>query len=602
MFAKLVGEGYENPHADSDLPLDVNYAKIAEWLVSWCSWDQIICEKHIVIILYVKSYSMLHMSQLDRRLVSSDWPKKLQLIQSKTREAAKDLSPGLINQLRTTEDGAVLDYFDAKDILGKLMETAERGLLGSLTGAAGTWERVVKAYESTLLQVAEGGMTLSRYVDYEIPYLKKQASKNQQLITDLDKRSAEAIKSADQSAAEFREECEKFGIPPVCANTKARMRAALVAKAAQEVPGKIKDAVDLVVDDVSLGQAMSYYATFVKKQSLGMDSLQQLVTLAEVREGRTPEIDSLHGETGQPNADEVTGLETGAAMDERHQGSTSALRDSIQWDIEVSETGLNAEKSISWDVDVDVGMDAQNKGNLNEEVGDDQAARQDWKTDFSVDVAIEDQGVDGSSNVQELDVGIGMPDATLPAVEKDFLENILSPAAKRILHDASYRAMLLDDLFELQSFLSRRHSELISAQDTLQPTAHHVDDSVEGDDAESVLLYMKSVDRAIELLTEERMMQLLSILSSSVYVEQIVSKFLRKAGQEGKFRAAVQDAEHRKLDAQRQLMGDSAKLAALIRRTKRIKMEIESALRAKLHRPVNIQGEINVVLNSANLK
>jgi len=34
MFAKLVGEGYENPHADSDLPLDVNYAKIVEWLVS----------------------------------------------------------------------------------------------------------------------------------------------------------------------------------------------------------------------------------------------------------------------------------------------------------------------------------------------------------------------------------------------------------------------------------------------------------------------------------------------------------------------------------------------------------------------------------------
>jgi len=34
MFASLVGEGYERPNADSDLPLDVNYAKVSEWLVS----------------------------------------------------------------------------------------------------------------------------------------------------------------------------------------------------------------------------------------------------------------------------------------------------------------------------------------------------------------------------------------------------------------------------------------------------------------------------------------------------------------------------------------------------------------------------------------
>lgn len=34
MFAKLVGEGYDRPNAENELPLDVNYAKVAEWLVS----------------------------------------------------------------------------------------------------------------------------------------------------------------------------------------------------------------------------------------------------------------------------------------------------------------------------------------------------------------------------------------------------------------------------------------------------------------------------------------------------------------------------------------------------------------------------------------
>lgn len=35
LTAKLVGSGYERPTADSELPLDINYAKLGEWLVSF---------------------------------------------------------------------------------------------------------------------------------------------------------------------------------------------------------------------------------------------------------------------------------------------------------------------------------------------------------------------------------------------------------------------------------------------------------------------------------------------------------------------------------------------------------------------------------------
>lgn len=37
LTAKLVGGGYERPDADKELPLDVNYAKLPEWLVRRCS-------------------------------------------------------------------------------------------------------------------------------------------------------------------------------------------------------------------------------------------------------------------------------------------------------------------------------------------------------------------------------------------------------------------------------------------------------------------------------------------------------------------------------------------------------------------------------------
>ena len=45
-------------------------------------------------------------------------------------------------------DEVTVDYFRSKEILARLSETAERGLLGSLKGLAGTWERIVRAYES----------------------------------------------------------------------------------------------------------------------------------------------------------------------------------------------------------------------------------------------------------------------------------------------------------------------------------------------------------------------------------------------------------------------------------------------------------------------
>lgn len=35
LIAKLEGGGYERPDADKGLPIDINYAKLNEWLVSF---------------------------------------------------------------------------------------------------------------------------------------------------------------------------------------------------------------------------------------------------------------------------------------------------------------------------------------------------------------------------------------------------------------------------------------------------------------------------------------------------------------------------------------------------------------------------------------
>ena len=46
-------------------------------------------------------------------------------------------------------DENAMNYFRSLEILEKLKETAERGMMGHLKGDAGKWEKIVKAYESS---------------------------------------------------------------------------------------------------------------------------------------------------------------------------------------------------------------------------------------------------------------------------------------------------------------------------------------------------------------------------------------------------------------------------------------------------------------------
>ena len=59
---------------------------------------------------------------------------------------------------------------------------------------------------------------------------------------------------------------------------------------------------------------------------------------------------------------------------------------------------------------------------------------------------------------------------------------------------------------------------------------------------------------------------------------------------------AAQEAEQRRTEVQRQLMADTARLAALLEQTRRAKQTAEAALGAKLGRRVNIMGDVNNML------
>ncbi len=57
------------------------------------------------------------------------------------------MPPSTIRQVAGSADAPV-DYFRAAAIRDRLAAAGERSLFGGLTGQAGTWDKIVKAYEN----------------------------------------------------------------------------------------------------------------------------------------------------------------------------------------------------------------------------------------------------------------------------------------------------------------------------------------------------------------------------------------------------------------------------------------------------------------------
>lgn len=426
-----------------------------------------------------------------------------------------------------------------------------------------------------MLHVAEAGLTLARNVDFEIPYLKKAAAKNQQLLGDLDRRKGEALKSAAAAAAEYLQECKAMGIAKTATASPAALRRALI-DLTQELPELMEAAVK-AVRAPEVGEAAKFYARFT--EATGCDGAE-LPTLQEVQEGRTagPDAAMLAAIASNDDTPQDQGPQVDWGLPSDDAGEVSG----VAW---ATDTGAEDAAGISWDLGVieteDAGADASHTG--------------------------PDGGVGISWDIDISDTGEASMDTTAAAAPEEQLAQTAAretsanaavagpPEVQRLVADASYRARLLDDLYELRAFLAQRCSELGSNSAQLLPSAVSDADV----DAAAAATLRSAVDEAISAFTGGRMVQLLSIATSASFRDRLASQLGRSAGQESKFKRAAAEAEARKTEAQRHLVAESAKLAVLLRRTREAKTEVETALGAKLARRINVQGEINAVLAQA---
>lgn len=565
---RKVGEGYDRPDGDSQLPVDIKYDKLQEWLV-------------------------------DRRQVPTDWVRRLQAVQAQAAAAVAELPPGFLAQLEGGED-APLNYARAKQVLERLAETAEKSLLGSYKGAAGVWGKLVHAYESNLLFVAEAAQALARNVDYEIPFHKKQVARAQQQLADFERKKADSAKSAAAAAAEFQAECAALGVDA------DRLRPSLLALAA-ELPTAMGEAVALLWAG-GVTEALEYYRAFVELVAgpAGADSRAQaaagsealLPTLAEVRAGGTvpPTAEQLAAvavtATGSCGAAARIdwGPLGGGAEAAGEAGADAGGPGGISWDLDAADLSAGAGEAgggagIAWDVEAEApaggAADAEDDGG-----GGGAAIEISW------DIGVSDTG-EGLEHRGHAPGGPSSAALAATAVEAEADAESAAPAeVRRLIVDAEYRTRLLDDLCELLAFLAQRCAELSSNKGSELLASGGAAEAVQHVSADVAARLREAVSAALTGLESDRLRRLLAIRTSARFVDRLAASLEKKAGQEAKFLRAGRDTEARRGEVQRQLMADSARLAALVREARAAKAAAEVGLGAKLWRRVNIMGEL----------
>ena len=419
--------------ADDDLPIDVHYDKLIDWLV-------------------------------DRKKVSKDWRKKLAGVHAKLSELVRDL-PGTLTKTHGlgVPDSSLVDnvgepqrwdYFRAVLVRDRIVAGADlredrsksdpdgsafpdvphanatdpsrdddteketekektRGLFGRLTGKAKAWDDVVRMYEKDALHLPECGSTMTRFADYDAPFARREKERLAKQLGDAERREAEHRRSAAAAKEKFAKMCaEVFGTEKG-------------ATIAESVDGDKNDKNDL-----------SFFQSLVDGLADGLDAVFDAAVAAarsdavgEAAEHYARWTDWAHGERIRAG---FVSQETGESLDGRvtvesltphlarlRAMATSAEAELIGRDFEKSRKAVSSkdaeDAAFASTTDVDVATDFEVATNADDARVEPPAGGIDW------DVSVVDAKVEPPAGGIDWDVGVAAESTGTPAaVEIDW--------------------------------------------------------------------------------------------------------------------------------------------------------------------------------------
>ncbi|XP_004304381.1 PREDICTED: CDK5RAP3-like protein [Fragaria vesca subsp. vesca] len=548
------------PTADDigNLPIDITFSRLGEWLV-------------------------------DRKRIPGDWRKRLAAVRARISKEFASL-PKDINPYFHTLDPDGIGYLEAKQIYDILVKSApeSRNIFGRLSGAAGAWESIVRAFEKDYIYLGEAAQIMVQNVNYEIPYQKKQVQKIQQQLTELEHKEADIKRTAALSAAKYVEACQELGL-------KGNNVRSELLETAKSLPSTFNTILEVINGD-SVSRALEYYSNFVRYAHTEKDkSLAVLTNLKDLRE-HPPSLDV---------SVDLEVVDSGNVQDSNNvTADADANADSIDWDFSVDSS------QIDWDIgtveeaeDAGNGLGPYEMVNASEilQSSPNEAAQSDLVPEVSVsdiswDISVETPQVDtiddvNLSNVVENQTSV-LDTSTQTTEIKEGRSQLL---------ETEYRNKILDDLNEIKAFLNQRlvelkNEETLSLQHQVQSVAPFVLQQYAHDAIETML---SDVSLAISFLTNRKTRDLIMILNSKRFLDRLVSSLEEKKHHEVKLKDGLKGLATKRMELHNSLSSSWPKQEAALAKTCELKKLCESTLSSMFDgRPVHIIGEINALLNS----
>ncbi|AQL03385.1 CDK5RAP3-like protein [Zea mays] len=554
-----------DPSEIRNLPIDIAFGRLQEWLV-------------------------------DRKRVPHDWRKRLAGIRARIAPAFSALPRNLHPSLLAL-DPEEIGYLEAKKIYSILLEsnTESRNIFGRLTGSAGEWESIIKAYEKDHVFLGEAAQIMVQNVNYDIPYQRKQMQKTQQQLAELDRREADIKRLAALSATRYVEACQELGLQGI------NVREELI-ESAKTLPSTFSKILEVLNSD-PVSNAMEYYTTFVKdchtEDKRNSDSV--LPKLKDLQANPPSlhvsvynEIKSSLGEASKsPGFTVIAGeIDSNVAAADDIDWDISVDTNEIDWDIgAVEQPGEESGDGFGSYEIIDANIELAGSENYNVGVSDKSMNKEDLASsesgicwDITADSSEEIASIQNASSVLE--------QSQSQMIAED----------RSLLLEKEYRNNILDDLLEVKSFLTQRLGEMRNAdtsslQHQVQAVSPFVLQQHAPDSLENMLVEISS---AISLLTNQKTLDLIMILNSKRFLDRLVSSLEEKKHHEVKLREGLGDLSVKRMELQNALSSSWPKQEAAITKTRELKKLCESTLSSVFDgRPVYIIGEINTLLSSS---
>lgn len=505
---------------EQNVPIDIHTNKLLEWLIS-------------------------------RRHCKKDWQQSAFVIREKINNAIQDMPA--TEEITKLLLGSYINYFHCIQIIDllKTTEANTKNIFGQYSSQRmKDWQEIVRLYEKDNVYLAEAAQMLIRNVNYEVPFMKRQILKCQQLQEVYMKKESDLMKNANEIKEQFQNTCKDIGIE----GNDIRKELILLL---DELPKVFSE---IVKKCENLKPAMQFYVSFleftlkrddIKKKYLTV--LHHIIekgntTTYEWRTGDIPEIVeepkidiALPGDIHSDTDDQIDFGDTGSAIDFGDDSSSSPNGDYVHIEkIDFGEFEENSE--IKWEM----------------------------------------------SDTSKSNIEIIQGECGKVARGDDALSLLDNPVT---------RNNFMNELMELEGFLKQRIVEMSTSEDVLLANQFHSAPSVvQLQTVADIQEMLSNVKNIISKMSTIKMQHLYMIKNSPKYVERLTETLKQKFALVNKIMESQANIIVKREEMLAEQKEFEPKLSLIITKTKELQKQIEGEISKRYKsRPVNIMGGVNVL-------